>query len=402
MNTLKSYKLAYFVSHPIQYQAPLLRELAAHPQIELKVFFISDISTREFHDKGFGRTVSWNVSLLDGYDYEFLPCVFPSDSLSFIKPKVYGVKKAIKAKEWDAIWFHGYAHYSLVLGIILAFRYGIPYFFRAESNLICTSRNWLKNIAIKWLVKQASGLLWISSDNRDYYLEYGAKLKQLFFVPYAVDNKFFRENAESKKSSVVKIKQNLELNEPLPILIYASKFIKRKNPLLLFDAYAGLSKDGSMPPPAYLVYVGDGVERIEIEKRVAERGWQSHVKLIGFINQSELPTYFSMSDVFVLPSNKEPFGLVVNEAMSAGNAIISTDEVGATRDLIKHGKNGYICKAGDLNQMISVLRLAIDSREHLNEMALESQRIIGEWSYKQDIEGIVKALEGTTEARVEI
>ena len=143
-------------------------------------------------------------------------------------------------------------------------------------------------------------------------------------------------------------------------------------------------------------------ERIEIEKRVIDRGWQSHVKLIGFVNQSELPAYFAMSDIFVLPSSKEPFGLVINEAMSAGNAIISTDEVGATRDLIRHGENGYVCKAGDLNQMISVLRLALGNREHLNEMAIKSQRIIGEWSYKQDIEGILKALEGTTETRGDI
>src|ERR1700756_3046963 len=60
-------RLAYFVSHPIQYQAPLLRRIAAEKDIDLKVFFSSDISVREYVDPGFGVPVKWDVPLLEGY-----------------------------------------------------------------------------------------------------------------------------------------------------------------------------------------------------------------------------------------------------------------------------------------------------------------------------------------------
>ena len=65
--TKKKVRLAYLVSHPIQYQAPLLRRIAQEPDIELTVFFGSDFSVRDYQDKGFGVEVKWDVPLLDGY-----------------------------------------------------------------------------------------------------------------------------------------------------------------------------------------------------------------------------------------------------------------------------------------------------------------------------------------------
>ncbi|MGH9595405.1 MAG: hypothetical protein ACRD3K_01275 [Edaphobacter sp.] len=60
-------RLAYLVSHPIQYQAPLLRRIAQEPDIDLTVFFGSDFSVHGYRDKGFGFGVEWDVPLLYGY-----------------------------------------------------------------------------------------------------------------------------------------------------------------------------------------------------------------------------------------------------------------------------------------------------------------------------------------------
>lgn len=65
-------RLAYLVSHLIQYQAPLLRQIAADPDIDLTVFFCSDISTRKHVDEGFGQVIEWDTPLLDGYKHVFL------------------------------------------------------------------------------------------------------------------------------------------------------------------------------------------------------------------------------------------------------------------------------------------------------------------------------------------
>ena len=79
----KKWRLAYLVSHPIQYQAPLLRLISAEPDIDLTVFFCSDLSVRVYHDDGFGQALQWDVPLLDGYRHEFLPAFGGTDRLSF-------------------------------------------------------------------------------------------------------------------------------------------------------------------------------------------------------------------------------------------------------------------------------------------------------------------------------
>lgn len=65
-------RLGYYVSHPIQYQAPLLRRIAQEEDIDLTVLFGSDFSVRSYKDEGFGVEVAWDVPLLEGYRSEFL------------------------------------------------------------------------------------------------------------------------------------------------------------------------------------------------------------------------------------------------------------------------------------------------------------------------------------------
>src|SRR5476649_2632383 len=87
----KVVRLAYLVSHPIQYQAPLLRRIAEEPDIDLTVFFGSDFSVRGYTDEGFGVGVKWDVPLLDGYKHVFLPALRDKETVSFASPMNYGI-----------------------------------------------------------------------------------------------------------------------------------------------------------------------------------------------------------------------------------------------------------------------------------------------------------------------
>src|ERR1700722_7676796 len=102
-------RLAYVVTHPIQYQAPLLKRIAAEPGIDLKVFFCSDISTRPFRDSEFNRQIHWDLPLLDGYEYEFLPALGATDQISFARPWNFGISERLDLGRFDALWVHGYA-----------------------------------------------------------------------------------------------------------------------------------------------------------------------------------------------------------------------------------------------------------------------------------------------------
>ena len=116
----KDYKLAYFVTHPIPYQAPLLRKIANKDSIDFKTFFISDHTVRPHFDKDFNQITKWDTLLLEGYDHTFLKKILNAKGFSFFSPFVYGISKSLREKKWDAIWIHGYNHFSLILVLFLA------------------------------------------------------------------------------------------------------------------------------------------------------------------------------------------------------------------------------------------------------------------------------------------
>src|ERR1700682_6532248 len=94
-------RIAYLGTHPIQYQAPLLRRIAREPDIHLTVFFASDISTRSFFDAAFRQSIQWDVPLLEGYEYEFLPAFGRKGRISFCQPMNYGLTSRLKAGRFD-------------------------------------------------------------------------------------------------------------------------------------------------------------------------------------------------------------------------------------------------------------------------------------------------------------
>src|SRR5664279_5700620 len=94
-------RLAYLVSHPIQYQAPLLRRIAQEPDIDLTVLFGSDFSVRGYRDAGFGVGVKWDVPLLDGYKHEFLPKLRDSGDVSVASPLNRGIASRLRGRKGE-------------------------------------------------------------------------------------------------------------------------------------------------------------------------------------------------------------------------------------------------------------------------------------------------------------
>lgn len=320
-------RLAYLVSHPIQYQAPLLRRLSLEPDIDLTVLFGSDFSARGYSDKGFGVEVSWDVPLLEGYCSRVLPRLRDNGSVSAFTPLSRGVLRALRtssgAPAFDALWVHGYASANALQGIVAANLLGIPVLLRAESWLGDRPRgplkSTLKRAFFKTLRPLIAATLPIGSRNRAYWAQsLGMDMPQ-FPVPYAVDNRFFAEKAIAARGRGEALRQELGLERGRPVLLFASKLQERKHADHLLHAVRRLR--GTVPAEPYLLLVGDGEERSALERRCAEWGLKN-VRFLGFRNQTELPAFFALSDLFILPSRHEPWGLIVNEAMASGCAVV--------------------------------------------------------------------------------
>src|SRR5271156_3955373 len=271
------YGVACLVSHPIQYQAPLFRYLAARPGIELTVFFLSDLSVRAYRDAGFGVNVKWDVPLLDGYRHEFLPRVGSGSGLSFWRPWTFGLRARLRRGRFDALWVHGYAHRGCLAGIAAAKSLGIPVLLRGESNLLSETDDTLKlgvkRLAMPAMLRTIDAMLAIGRLNREYYLHYGVKDGRIFLMPYAVDNEFFRTAVERARPRREALRAELGLNPGRAVILFASKMQPHKRAGDLLEAHARLSPDGVAEPAPYLVFAGDGEERARLESSARALRW---------------------------------------------------------------------------------------------------------------------------------
>jgi glycosyltransferase involved in cell wall biosynthesis len=389
-------RLAHLLSHPIQYKSPLLRRIVQEPDIRLTVFFRSDFSIANYLDPGFGVNLQFDVDLLAGFEHHFLPALGRNDKLSFVAPLNYGLGKHLRNGRFDAIWVHGYGSAYNLYALGLAKSLGLRVLLSDEAHLrsrVRSSLDQLKADAVfAYLRRCVDGFLAIGSANRDYYLHHGARDDRIFLMPYAVDNSWFASRGpHARAQAKAALLSVLGIGESRAVVLFASKLIRRKRCADLVHAFSRLDRETIRPRPL-LIVIGDGEERLGLEAAVGGLDLQDDVKFLGFRNQSELPALYHAADVFVLPSDSEPWGLVVNEAMSAGCPVIAAKEVGATRDLIVEGVNGYAFPAGDVVALTQKLATALSAPVWLAAASAASRSRISTWDFEADVAGLRQAL----------
>lgn len=389
MSQAKPFRIAVVNSHPIQYFAPLYAYLNCDPQLDITALYCSDSSLRGSVDPGFKQSVKWDVDLLAGYRSVFLgkraKRRTPRGFWSLVCPEVWS---EIRSGRYDAVWLHGYAYAAYVLAFFAAKGRRIPVFIRSETHLGLKLAGWrrrLRDGVLRIAYRYVDGCLAIGSANADYYSSLGVPGKRIFKVPYTVDNDRFIRAAQLTEFERQVVRQQYGLPADQPVVLYASKFMRRKHPDVVVEAFARLRNEGIR---ATLFLVGTGELESQLRARVAELGLRD-VVFGGFVNQIELPRVYATSDVFVLPAESEPWGLIINEVMCAGLPVVVADEVGCVRDLVRDGFNGRLVRAGDVDSLTSALNEMLSNELVRCEMGRQSLARISDWSYAQCLAGTV-------------
>jgi glycosyltransferase involved in cell wall biosynthesis len=395
-------RVAYLVSHPIQYQAPLLRRIAAHPLIDLAVFFRSDVSLRKHLDPGLGRMIEWDVPLVDGYRHAFLPAIGGTDRVSFYRPVNFGIFSALQSGEFDVLWMHGYAIWFNWIALISARLLGMKTLVRDEMTAISKQRSPIK-AALKWLFfrlydRLVDGYLAIGSLNRDYYRPVDISPHKVLPMGYCVDNEHFDAAARAAQPDRDALRKSLGLEPDRPILLYMSKLARRKRADDLLEAFAALPAPSDPSAAPYLLFAGSGEIEDELRARATEIDSDA-IRFLGFRNQGELPALYDLADLFVLPAENEPWGLVVNEAMSAGCPVAASEHVASAIDLVRHGENGYLFPVGDRAALTALLVEALGARARLAARGDAARQTMDGWSFKQNVEDLLAALRHVTPAK---
>jgi glycosyltransferase involved in cell wall biosynthesis len=247
----------------------------------------------------------------------------------------------------------------------------------------------LFNLIAKWSLENAQAVVVEGSPQRMYVRNFG--------VP---DEKVFQANHCSLDYSKFKstdLRQKLNIGNAF-VILYLSRIIERKGLDILIKAFSMIEQERE---DAYLVICGDGNFRGYCESIIKEMQIK-HVTFVGWIQEKEkAASFYKTADVFVVPSrivaeeeNAEGWGLVINEAMSMGKPVITTDAVGAAEDLVKNGINGYVVKNGEIEELYLALRKIIKDPILRKTMGENSRIIFEEFNdFGKMFKGFKKAIE---------
>lgn len=385
----KSLDIGYLLSHPIQYQSPLIRELSDRDGVSLKVYYCSRDGVSSDSDLGFGANEPWDVPLLEGYEYEFLTNHSPKPDTETIAGQInMEIVRRLKNSSHDVFWIHDYGAITNILALVTATLLDIPTILRAEATL--DSQPLKRGLQYAWLrgcKEFVTAFCSIGTTSQEVYQKIGIDEKRIFTSPYSVDNEFFQRKC-TELPSTDSLREELDITADRPVLLFVGKLIERKQPEMMLSAFLRAVDAGD----ATLLFVGDGPLRSNLEMQVNRSGRSEDVEFAGFVNYSELPKYYKLSDVFVLPSREENWGLVVNEAMNFGLPIIATNSVGAVDDLVDE-KNGWIIQPDDEAALTQILSESIVSRPSLKPMGEKSLAKIQNWGIQEAANGIIAAAE---------
>jgi glycosyltransferase involved in cell wall biosynthesis len=392
-------RVAHLVSHPIQYFATLYRTLARRPEIDLEVLFCAGKSLGEHFDSGFGRQITWDVPLVDGYKYHLSePARNRYPSSGFDWRVDWSIIRQLARGRYDVIWMHGrmslHAWFAMLYGRVT----GTPVFLRDDQTLLTPRsllKRILKRIILPMLYRHVIGLP-VGKWNKEFFEHYGTG--QVYPVCYAVENRDLQARHRELNSTRADLRAAFNVAGHEPLILFCGKIIGSKQPSLLLEAFAKVREQTRCS----LVFVGDGELRAALEEQV-RTGSIPDVHFAGFMNQTELPKAYASADLLVLPSKcGETWGMVVNEAMNFGLPIIVSDRVGCAGDLVCNGVNGLVFEAGNLEALVTCLGALVRSTELRNAYGRNSLKAVSGYSLERSASQVIDAFLSTlrrTEAR---
>jgi glycosyltransferase involved in cell wall biosynthesis len=239
----------------------------------------------------------------------------------------------------------------------------------------------------KVIFRLAAGFLSSGSANNELYRYFGVPDKKLIPFGYSMVHQILLPEAERLQSQKGQIRNELGIQNDGFVILFCGRFIKQKGLYELLEAFQRLER-----PNKNLVFVGGGELEQDLKDYVTANDIKS-VHFFGFQSRKDLPKYYAMSDVLVLPSWRETWGMVVNEALCFGLPVIVSDQVGAAPDLIKIGSNGYTFPYQNVKALTcSIDRVMNFSEEERSVARTTSQELITNWSNRDLVGPLISYL----------
>lgn len=386
-------RVAFLQELPTPYRWPLLRRLGDEPSLELTVLFY----TRTEADRAWGLAPE---SVPGGVQVEFLPgstrAVRGRRSLYFHwNPSI---ADRLRGGGFDVVVLPGWSMPTTLRAWLHCRSAGTPYVVFSETNALRPRPAWLrlaKRVFLRPIVGGAAACLATGTASATYLAGHGARPDRVFRFANTPDVPDLAARVDRERGGAARVRASLDTPADADVVLFVGRLIGAKDPHTLLAAQALLEAGGGGP---FLWIVGDGPEAVGLRAFAGDRGLR-RVRFVGSLRPDELPPLWSASDVFVLPSVHEPWGVVVNEAMAAGLPVVLSDRVGAAPDLLREGENGRSFPAGDAQALADALRATLADPAERRRMGSASRRIVAPWHHAASVRGFLDAVAAATGGR---
>jgi len=384
--------LCVIETHPIQYHAPVWRQVQQVHGIPVTAIYGSNFSVAGYRDREFGATFQWDTDLLSGYSPMFLSKVSEGGARDDQAVTTRGLAEALRRVQPRAVLSVGYSPRFHSDAFRTARRARLPVLFRGETTDHAQRRGLLKSLArdtaLRWLYRRCAALLHVGRRSREHFRRLGFDTDQRHFSPYCVDTTPFRTDETARAELRGPTRRELGVADDQRVIAFCGKLSPRKGPDLLLDALRQLpARDRAR---CVLLLVGDGELKGELLARAAAEPAIT-VRPVGFQQQRELSAYYHAADLFVLPSRQgETWGLVANEALHHGVPAVVTEAVGCAPDLIEPGRTGEVCAADSAEALAAAMQSAWPLMGEAAIRAVCRERVAG-YSISRAAAGIAAA-----------
>lgn len=339
-------KVFILTNVPVPYRVDFFNELGK--ECYLEVLFEQSASKQKH------RSSSWFDDKFKNFKASFLNNDEDKNLLS-------KVVKYLKNNRKNIIIIMGYSLPAEIIAITWLRLHRIPFLLSCDGGFI-KYKNDSKRVLKKFLVSSASGYLSTGNMTDEFLIYYGAKKELIYRIPFTTLFSGELLNELTTKDEKERLRADLKISES-KVVISVGQFIKRKGYDVLIEACRGLENNVGI----YIIGGEPTNEYINLKNSYN----LNNLHFVGFKKKNELKKYYCASDIFVLPTREDIWGLVVNEAMGHGLPVITTDRCIAGLELIDE-KNGRIVPIDDANSLRNAIRELLDDPDKLKEMGKNS------------------------------
>lgn len=356
-------KILFLTNIPSPYRVKFFNKLGEY--CDLTVLFEKNTSTE--------RDESWK-----NYSFEYFTGIFLRGlTVKTDSSLCLSVKKYLKNEKYEAVICSNFTSPTGMYAVHYMKKHHIPFILESDGGFPKTGRG-IKEMLKRSTISGADYYLSTSEMHDKYYLQYGAKNDRIVRYPFSsVSEKDILASPVTIEEKKV-LKKKLNIREER-IVLAVGQFIQRKG----FDILIKSSKSVSENTGIYII----GGEPEHEYKSLLEKTECKNIYFIGFKKPTELSDYYRAADIFVLPTREDIWGLVINEAMSFGLPVITTERCLAGVEMIENDKNGLIVPVDDPEKLSIAMNGLLTDSARMEFMSLNNL----EKTHKYTIESMVKS-----------